>query len=77
MIGASQAVLGEIVAGRGDLARADSILGEALATLRYALPEGHRDVRAVHAQLARILQREGKQEEAARQRALAGGPPPR
>jgi len=76
LIGTSEALLGEIVADRGDLERADSILVSALSTLRSALPEGHRELRAVHARLARLYDREGKQAEAARQRVLAGGPPP-
>jgi serine/threonine protein kinase len=76
LTGLAEATLGSVLAGQGDFAEAERLLDSALMSVTEALPPGHRDVRAVHAKLARLYELWGRTEEAARHRRAAGGPPP-
>ena len=57
---------------RGEYAEADSLYEEALRMLRLHTGEQHRDIRRVHAGLARLYDRWGRPADAASHRTLAG-----
>jgi serine/threonine protein kinase len=77
LVGLSEATLGDVLSGKGDLEEAEALLEEALASVAAKLPPEHRDVRSIHAKLARLYDKWDRPEEAARHRNLAGEPPPR